>query len=81
LGANPLITTSFSITPVLVFRVTPADTEEHRVRGEIVRVEENEEDPHGLWPMRVAVAFESDLPQLKDILQQMDDAPEDVNEA
>jgi len=32
--------------------------------GEVVRSESNVEDPHGLWPYRLAVTFDSPVPEL-----------------
>lgn len=36
-----------------------------RVIGRVVRVEDNQEDPHGLWPHRMAIEFEEPVPELE----------------
>ena len=33
--------------------------------GRVVRVEDNPEDPHGLWPHRLAVEFDQPEPELE----------------
>jgi hypothetical protein len=43
---------------VVRFQVPP-DQHEHVVQGRILRIERNADDPEGIWPYRVAVAFES----------------------
>ena len=45
--------------PVTVtFRLPPGDVE-HQLQGTVLRIEPNDEDPEGSWPMRVAVQFEN----------------------
>ncbi|MBX3131205.1 MAG: PilZ domain-containing protein [Polyangiaceae bacterium] len=36
-----------------------------RVTGRVVRVEPNTDDPHGLWPHRMAITFDEPLPELE----------------
>ena len=43
----------------------PEDPELRHVTGRVVRVEENPEDPHGLWPHRLAVEFDEPQPDLE----------------
>lgn len=51
------------------FRVMPDDEEMRFVEGKVVRVEENTDDPDGLWPLRIAVEFDEPVPDLEDQLQ------------
>lgn len=44
---------------IVRFQVPPESGQEHVVEGRITRIERNTEDPDGIWPYRVAVAFES----------------------
>lgn len=50
---------------VVTFRVLPDEKNERRVEGRVVRVEPNKEDPDGLWPVRLAVEFDEQLPELE----------------
>lgn len=50
------------------FQVPPDDTE-HELTGRVVRWEDNARDPDGLWPYRVAVAFEQVHPELEPLLE------------
>jgi PilZ domain len=43
----------------------PDDPVPRRVTGRVVRVEPNADDPHGLWPHRMAVEFDEDIPELE----------------
>jgi len=52
------------------FKVLPDDEVEHQVVAHIVRVEPNPEDPDGLWPLRVALAFDHPVPELESALSQ-----------
>ena len=55
--------------PVRVtFRLPPGDVE-HQVLGTVLRIEPNDEDPEGSWPMRVAVQFEEVDPALAPLLE------------
>jgi hypothetical protein len=38
------------------------------VQGTVVRVETNEDDPHGMWPRRVAVEFDEPVPDLEMVI-------------
>ena len=51
------------------FRMVPDDGEERVARGLIVRSERNRDDPEGLWPFRMAVAFREPVPELEAALQ------------
>ena len=57
----------------VIFRVPPDNGDEQRVVGKVVRFEENENDPEGLWPYRVAVEFEDVHPELEPILASLKD--------
>lgn len=56
-------------TVTVTFRVPPDDRTEHEIEGKIVRIEENVDDPHGLWPKRVAVEFAEPVPELEAMLE------------
>jgi hypothetical protein len=47
------------------FRVMPDDSKVRSVEGKVVRVEDNTDDPDGLWPLRVAVEFDEPIPDLE----------------
>ncbi|MCA9593248.1 MAG: PilZ domain-containing protein [Myxococcales bacterium] len=36
-----------------------------RITGRVVRVESNPDDPNGLWPHRMAIAFDEPVPELE----------------
>ncbi len=40
----------------------------HRLHGRVVRVEPNADDPHGLWPYRMAVELDPAAPELHRLL-------------
>ena len=52
----------------ITFRVLPDDDEMRFVEGRVVRVEENTDDPDGLWPLRIAVEFDEPIPDLEEQL-------------
>lgn len=52
----------------LSFRVPPDDVE-HTLVGKVVRIEDNAADPEGMWPYRVAVAFDNVEPSLVPALE------------
>ena len=49
----------------ITFQIPPAGQTEHHVTGRVVRVEPNESDPQGIWPYRIAVAFDGEAPELE----------------
>jgi PilZ domain len=55
-------------TVQLSFRLPPSPVE-HRMTGRVLRIEPNVEDPEGLWPQRIAIAFDAIEPQLAPYLQ------------
>jgi c-di-GMP-binding flagellar brake protein YcgR len=52
----------------LTFRVPPSG-QEQTLHGTVARVESNREDPEGLWPFRMAVAFDRVDPELIPVLE------------
>ncbi len=42
----------------------PGDAQLRHAEGRVVRVEENDADPHGLWPHRMAIELEEEIPEL-----------------
>ena len=63
LGADLSVGQSVRVT----FRIPPGDVE-RQLQGTVLRIEPNEEDPEGSWPMRVAVAFDDVEPELAPLL-------------
>ena len=51
--------------PVELSLKLPESPTPRRVTGRVVRVEENLNDPHGLWPHRMAVEFDEEIPELE----------------
>lgn len=54
---------------VVTFRFPPEDGVERSVTGTVVRIEENADDPDGLWPKRVAVEFDEPMNELAALLE------------
>ena len=52
------------------FHVPPTSDTEHHLHGKVVRIEENTEDPEGMFPYRIAVAFDDVDPELIPYLEQ-----------
>ena len=53
----------------ITFQIDPPAGEKRTVEGTTVRVDPNENDPHGYWKHRVAIAFDEELPELETLLQ------------
>jgi len=51
------------------FAVPTASTAERTLRGKVVRVEPNQEDPDGMFPQRMALAFDDPDPDLVPVLE------------
>ncbi|MGD8858734.1 MAG: PilZ domain-containing protein [Myxococcales bacterium] len=51
------------------FRMPPDSQARHAVEGKVVRIEGNPEDPDGMWPYRIAVAFDDVDPELVPFLE------------
>jgi hypothetical protein len=51
------------------FSVPTANDGERVLRGKVVRIEDNTEDPDGMWPYRMAVAFDDTDPDLIPVLE------------
>jgi hypothetical protein len=45
--------------------LAPGEPGEHLASGRVVRSGANEDDPEGLWPFRLAVAFDSEMPEIE----------------
>ncbi len=52
-------------SPVEVALKLPEEAVPRRVTGRVVRVETNDADPHGLWPHRMAIEFDEEVPELE----------------
>lgn len=50
----------------------PGSAEERKLEGEIVRVEDNDDDPDGLWRYRIAVKFSEPVPDLEPAFEQLE---------
>ena len=50
--------------PIEVSLKLPDQAVPKRVTGRVVRVENNEADPHGLWPHRMAIEFDEVVAEL-----------------
>jgi hypothetical protein len=58
---------------VVVSLPPDGETEKH-LHGRVVRVEENTDDPHGLWPHRLAVEFDEPVADLEQALAELSSA-------
>lgn len=52
-------------SPVEISLKLPDEPVPRRVTGRVVRVEANAADPRGLWPHRMAVEFDEEVPDLE----------------
>lgn len=52
----------------IVVQLPPEGTAEKKVTGHVVRVEQNRDDPEGIWPHRVAVEFDEPVAELETAL-------------
>lgn len=50
--------------------VVPTSTAQHEMKGRVIRVEKNADDPDGMWPFRIAIAFDEVAPDLVTLLEQ-----------
>ena len=49
----------------------PDGSEERQVQGRVVRVEDNSDDPDGLWPHRLAIEFDDVVPELDAVFRSL----------
>jgi len=72
-GSGMLVAAAQSLAvgaPVTVtFRLPGPDARERQVEGVIVRCENNDSDPEGLWPYRIAVQFDDPLTEVEELLR------------
>jgi hypothetical protein len=54
---------------VKVTFVVPADGTQREFEGRVVRAEKNPEDPEGMWPNRIAIAFDQVSEELEPLLK------------
>ena len=59
-------------SPVSLTLRMPGGKGQKTLRGTVQRVETNEEDPHGLWPHRMAIAFDERQPDLESMLARVE---------
>lgn len=67
-----LLASPTSLAPgqrVNVTFVVPPSSSEYSLEGRVVRVEENQEDPEGTWPHRIALEFDEVVEELEPLLQ------------
>lgn len=55
----------------LTFRIPPGGAVEVEVVATVVRVSENDEDPDGLWPYKMAVRFDTPVEKLEAYLAEL----------
>lgn len=55
-------------TVTLSFKVPPDTGEPRTITGTVTRHERNPEDPHGMWPHRIGIAFSETIPELEALL-------------
>lgn len=55
----------------ITFQIPPAGSVERHVTGRVVRIERNESDPQGIWPYRMAVEFDAEVPELERIVDEL----------
>ena|SRR5688500_666139 len=55
-------------TVTLTCKVPPDTGEQRTVTGTVTRHQKNPEDPHGMWPHRVGIAFDEAIPELESLL-------------
>jgi hypothetical protein len=63
-----LMVTASTLEPGSVVQIAlklPSEPMPRRVSGRVVRVEPNSDDPHGLWPHRMAIEFDEPQPDLE----------------
>lgn len=65
----------------LVFTIPPNEGTELALEGEVLRCESNAQDPDGLWPYQIALAFERMAPELENLLREHSAVVEGVAEA
>ena len=53
----------------LTFGVPPLDPEDRTLVGHVLRTMPNEEDPTGMWPILVAIAFDEPDEELRALLE------------
>ncbi|MBI4702438.1 MAG: PilZ domain-containing protein [Deltaproteobacteria bacterium] len=58
-------------TVTVTFQLTRRDPVQRRIEGRIVRIQANAEDPEGLWPSFVAVAFDEAAPEIEPLLEEL----------
>ena len=54
---------------IVTFRLPPDGAQEQTMQGTILRVEKNPEDPDGVWPYRIAIAFNEISENLVSLLE------------
>jgi PilZ domain len=52
----------------LIVQFPPDSKQETKVRGHVVRVEANSEDPDGIWPHKMAIELDEHVPELEHML-------------
>lgn len=55
---------------VTVTFTLPESESEQKIDGKILRMEKNADDPHGLWPFRITVSFDEEVPELEALLKE-----------
>jgi hypothetical protein len=59
----------------VAFKLDPSEMSERRIEGRVVRLEPNGDDPQGVWPHRISVAFHDPAPELHSLLRRKSEPP------
>jgi hypothetical protein len=57
-------------TEVTCSFVVPSSSKQQQIKGHVIRVEKNADDPDGMWPYRIALAFDEVEDDLVPLLEQ-----------
>lgn len=70
-GMLAVVSSALSVGEHVVLRFqVPNSHTEHELKGRVLRLEDNSEDPQGAWPKRVAIAFDAVSPELEPFLNE-----------
>ncbi len=73
-GVLVIVGASLDIGQRVTLTLSVPEAGERVLGGEIVRVDENAEDPDGLWRYKVAVAFDEDVEDLVPTFERLEKA-------
>ena len=67
-GALLLVSGEFEPGHTVTLEISQAGTP-RKVSGKVVRVGRNQQDPDGLWPLEVGIAFDEPVPELEALVK------------